>query len=66
MIPNDGRTGPAFPIFFALNMLLNTAKGDTYTLAEYRSWLTEAGRETEQVTKAWTESMGWASVFQTQ
>jgi ubiquinone/menaquinone biosynthesis C-methylase UbiE len=43
MIPNDDRTGPAFPVFFALNMLLNTECGDTYTLAEYKRWLKEAG-----------------------
>jgi ubiquinone/menaquinone biosynthesis C-methylase UbiE len=43
MIPNDSRTGPQFAIFFALNMLLNTARGDTYTLSEYRTWLMRAG-----------------------
>lgn len=42
-IPNDDRTGPAFPVFFALNMLVNTECGDTYTLAEYTRWLKEAG-----------------------
>ncbi|MBI3933633.1 MAG: methyltransferase domain-containing protein, partial [Acidobacteria bacterium] len=35
MIPDDDRCGPAFPVLFALNMLLNTEHGDTYTLAEY-------------------------------
>lgn len=43
MIPNDERTGPPFPIFFALNMLLNTERGDTFTLAEYTRWLQQAG-----------------------
>ena len=43
MIPNDQRTGPAFPVFFAINMLVNTTSGDTYTLAEYRQWLAAAG-----------------------
>lgn len=43
MVPNDARTGPPFPVFFALNMLLNTQIGDTWTLAEYRQWLREAG-----------------------
>jgi len=42
-IPNEARTGPPFPVFFALNMLLNTEEGDTYTLAEYTRWLQEAG-----------------------
>jgi ubiquinone/menaquinone biosynthesis C-methylase UbiE len=43
MIPNEARTGPPFPVFFALNMLLNTQRGDTYTLAEYAGWLMKAG-----------------------
>lgn len=43
MIPNNDRTGPAFPLFFALNMLTNTTDGDTYTFAEYKKWLTAAG-----------------------
>ena len=42
MVPNDDRTGPAFPVFFALNMFINTKYGDTYTLAEYTRWLKEA------------------------
>ncbi len=45
MIPNDTRTGPPFPVFFALNMLLNTRLGNTYTLAEYAEWLLDAGFE---------------------
>lgn len=43
MVPNDERTGPPFPLFFALNMLVNTQVGDTYTLAEYTAWLNDAG-----------------------
>lgn len=43
MIPNDERNGPPFPLFFALNMLVNTEEGGTYTLAEYRDWLAAAG-----------------------
>jgi 2-polyprenyl-3-methyl-5-hydroxy-6-metoxy-1,4-benzoquinol methylase len=43
MIPNDERTGPPFALMFALNMLVNTATGSTYTLPEYRSWLEESG-----------------------
>lgn len=43
MIPNDERTGPPFALIFALNMLVNTATGSTYTLPEYRNWLAEAG-----------------------
>ena len=43
MVPDDARTGPVFPVLFALNMLVNTAAGDTYTFAEYRDWLGKAG-----------------------
>jgi ubiquinone/menaquinone biosynthesis C-methylase UbiE len=43
MIPNDERTGPPFALLFALNMLVNTDQGDTYTLTQYREWLTGAG-----------------------
>jgi ubiquinone/menaquinone biosynthesis C-methylase UbiE len=43
VIPNEERTGPPRALIFALNMLVNTDVGDTYTLAEYRQWLTEAG-----------------------
>jgi ubiquinone/menaquinone biosynthesis C-methylase UbiE len=50
MIPNNTRTGPPFPVFFALNMLLNTKQGDTYTFAEYAEWLLEAGFERVETT----------------
>ncbi len=43
MVPNEDRTGPVFPLVFALNMLVNTEQGGTYTLDEYREWLTESG-----------------------
>ncbi len=43
MLPSDDRSGPPFPLFFALNMLVNTDAGDTYTLAEYTDWLKDAG-----------------------
>ena len=43
MIPNNERTGPPFALFFALNMLVNTQMGGTYTLAEYTQWLNDAG-----------------------
>jgi len=42
-LPNDDRTSPHFPVFFALNMLLHTEHGNTFTLAEYTHWLREAG-----------------------
>jgi ubiquinone/menaquinone biosynthesis C-methylase UbiE len=43
MIPNEERSGPPFPLIFALNMLVHTEGGNTYTFGEYRSWLGEAG-----------------------
>jgi ubiquinone/menaquinone biosynthesis C-methylase UbiE len=43
MVPNDDRTGPALPLVFGLNMLLNTEHGDVFTMREYREWLKAAG-----------------------
>lgn len=43
MIPNDDRTAPVFPLIFALNMLLLTENGSTYTINQYRGWLESAG-----------------------
>jgi ubiquinone/menaquinone biosynthesis C-methylase UbiE len=42
-VPNDARTGPAMPLLFALNMLLQTDEGAVFTLREYRDWLKAAG-----------------------
>jgi 3-hydroxy-5-methyl-1-naphthoate 3-O-methyltransferase len=42
LLPNAERTGPAFPVMFAVNMFLH-CDGDTYTFEEYRAWLREAG-----------------------
>jgi ubiquinone/menaquinone biosynthesis C-methylase UbiE len=43
IIPNNTRTGPAFPLLFSLNMLLHTEQGDVFTMREYRGWLREIG-----------------------
>ena len=43
MIPNDDRLGPLFPLIFAVNMLVNTDDGDTFTFAEMSAWLRAAG-----------------------
>jgi 2-polyprenyl-3-methyl-5-hydroxy-6-metoxy-1,4-benzoquinol methylase len=40
---NEERDGPLLPALFALNMLVGTPEGDTYTESEVRSWMTEAG-----------------------
>ncbi len=43
LVPNEDRSGPPAALLFALNMLLNTERGDTFTLSEYTAWLRAAG-----------------------
>ncbi len=43
MIPDDDRTGPATALIFAINMLVGTEEGGTFTRKEYQEWLTQAG-----------------------
>lgn len=40
---NKDRTAPAGSLIFALNMLVNTADGSTYSFEEIKDWLEEAG-----------------------
>jgi cyclopropane fatty-acyl-phospholipid synthase-like methyltransferase len=40
---NDPHDGPLFPALFALNMLVNTEEGRSYSEAEVRDMLTQAG-----------------------
>lgn len=42
-VMTDDRTMPAAGAFFALNMLVGTEKGDTYTENEIKSWLQNSG-----------------------
>ena len=42
-IVNEDRTSPPFAVLFALNMLVGTTAGDTYTESEVRQWMAEAG-----------------------
>lgn len=42
-VPNDDRTGPPPALIFAVNMLVHTKEGDTFTFGEMAQWLTEAG-----------------------
>jgi SAM-dependent methyltransferase len=42
-VPNDDRTGPPQPLIFAVNMLVHTDEGDTFTLKEMTEWLRQAG-----------------------
>ena len=49
-VPNDDRTGPPYPLLFAVNMLVHTDDGDTYTFKQMTSWLEEIGfRQARQV-----------------
>lgn len=43
MVPNEDRRGPVFPLIFAVNMLVNTDTGDTFTFSEMEGWLRDAG-----------------------
>ncbi len=40
---NADRTGPVNGLVFAVNMLINTDEGDTYSFEEISTWLNEAG-----------------------
>jgi hypothetical protein len=40
---NKDRTGPVGGLFFAVNMLVNTDEGGTYSFEEIGGWLHEAG-----------------------
>jgi 2-polyprenyl-3-methyl-5-hydroxy-6-metoxy-1,4-benzoquinol methylase len=42
-VMSDDRTSPAGGAIFALNMLVGTEKGDTYTESEIKSWMQNAG-----------------------
>jgi precorrin-6B methylase 2 len=42
-VMNEDRTLPAPGTIFAINMLVNTQEGDTFTFSEISSWLTDAG-----------------------
>jgi ubiquinone/menaquinone biosynthesis C-methylase UbiE len=43
MVPDEGRREATFPLLFAVNMLVNTEEGDTFTFSEYRQWLEASG-----------------------
>lgn len=42
-LPNEERTGPPNALLFAVNMLVATQEGDTFTFGEISGWLREAG-----------------------
>jgi 2-polyprenyl-3-methyl-5-hydroxy-6-metoxy-1,4-benzoquinol methylase len=41
--PNEDRTGPPNALIFAVNMVVNTEAGNTFTAGEIFAWLKEAG-----------------------
>ena len=43
MLPDEDRREARFPLLFAVNMLVNTEEGDTFTLGEYQQWLAASG-----------------------
>jgi len=49
-VPNEDRTGPPQPLLFAVNMLVHTDEGDTFTFKEMTGWLEQSGfRQVRQV-----------------
>jgi 3-hydroxy-5-methyl-1-naphthoate 3-O-methyltransferase len=40
---NADRKGPVTPLYFAVNMLINTDEGDTFSFEEISSWLRQVG-----------------------
>ncbi len=45
-ILDEDRTAPPFAALFAINMLVGTEHGNSYTEGDYRTWMTEAGLAT--------------------
>jgi SAM-dependent methyltransferase len=44
-MPNDDRNGPPMPLLFAVNMLVATDEGTTFSFGQISAWLREAGFE---------------------
>lgn len=42
-VVNQDRTGPPMPLLFAVNMLVNTKAGDTFSFEQISRWLRDAG-----------------------
>jgi SAM-dependent methyltransferase len=45
ILVDSDRTGPVFPLLFAVNMVVNTESGDTFSFGEISGWLQDAGFE---------------------
>jgi ubiquinone/menaquinone biosynthesis C-methylase UbiE len=44
-VPDADRSGPPASLLFAINMLVHTTEGDTFTFPQFREWLEAAGFE---------------------
>jgi ubiquinone/menaquinone biosynthesis C-methylase UbiE len=42
-VPREDRSGPTYPMMFAIHMLLMSDEGDTFTFGQISRWLGEAG-----------------------
>jgi 2-polyprenyl-3-methyl-5-hydroxy-6-metoxy-1,4-benzoquinol methylase len=51
-LPNNDRTSPPTPLIFAVNMLVHTEAGDTFTFTEIAGWLKEAGFKNPRLLEA--------------
>lgn len=61
-VMDDDRISPAGGSIFAINMLVGTKKGDTYTESEMKEWFADAGiQKTEKKTTGFGSSLmiGW-------
>ena len=45
ILVDEDRKAPVFPLLFAVNMVANTERGDTYSFAEIGGWLKNTGFE---------------------
>ena len=55
-IMNEDRTEPGIGALFAINMLVGTEKGDTYTEMEVRNWMQQSGLTEMTILKTKDES----------
>lgn len=51
-MPSDDRSGPPNALIFAVNMLVHTEAGDTFTFGEMAGWLREVGFEHPRLLEA--------------
>ena len=50
-VPDDDRSGPPSALIFAVNMLVNTEAGDTFSFKEMSGWLRQAGFKNPRLLK---------------